>query len=107
MAEDLAVQRGATPPKVGQSPPRVEHIRCHAGSAKTHASRAKWETEMSTETNPWRNDLTPNLVDAIVAFIAGTPDPCAITDALSEALIQGGMSDRDIAAAVEKFLRQN
>ena len=52
----------------------------------------------------WRNELTPMLVEAIAEFIAGTPDPCPVTDALWAALLAGGMTHNQIALAVEKFL---
>jgi len=52
----------------------------------------------------WKNELTPMLVEAIAEFIAGTPDPCAVTDALEAALLAGGMTHQEIAMAVEKFL---
>ena len=52
----------------------------------------------------WNNTLTPMLVDAIAEFIAGTPDPCPVTDALVAALLAGGMDHRQIALEVEKFL---
>lgn len=52
----------------------------------------------------WRNELTPMLVEAIAEFIAGTPDPCPVTDALEAALLAGGMTHNQIAYAVDKFL---
>ena len=52
----------------------------------------------------WRNELTPMLVEAIAEFIAGTPDPCPVTDALEAALLAGGMTHKQIAWAVDKFL---
>lgn len=52
----------------------------------------------------WRNELTNELVKAIAKFIAGTPDPCPVTDALEAALLAGGMTHNDIAWAVELFL---
>ena len=52
----------------------------------------------------WKNELTPMLVEAIAEFIAGTPDPCAVTDALEAALLAGGMDDQQISMAVQKFL---
>jgi hypothetical protein len=55
----------------------------------------------------YRNALTPELVDAIAEFIAGTPDPCAITDALELALREGGMTNRQIDEAVHRFLPQS
>lgn len=54
----------------------------------------------------WRNELTPMLVEAIAEFIAGTPDPCEVTDALEAALLAGGMTHKQIAWAVDKFLPQ-
>ena len=54
----------------------------------------------------WRNELTPMLVEAIAEFIAGTPDPCPVTDALEAALLAGGMTHNQIAWAVDKFLPQ-
>ena len=54
----------------------------------------------------WKNELTPMLVEAIAEFIAGTPDPCPVTDALEAALLAGGMTHQDIAWAVDKFLPQ-
>lgn len=54
----------------------------------------------------WRNELTPMLVEAIAEFIAGTPDPCPVTDALEAALLAGGMTHKQIAWAVDKFLPQ-
>ncbi len=60
------------------------------------------------ETPPQRraslNRLTPHLVEAIAMYIASTEDPDEITDGLEAALHAGGMSDRDIARAVERFL---
>jgi hypothetical protein len=55
----------------------------------------------------WQNELTPMLVDAIAEFIAGTPDPCAVTDLLEAALLKGGMTHNQISWAVEKFLPQD
>ena len=55
----------------------------------------------------WKNELTPMLVEAIAEFIAGTPDPCPVTDALEAALLAGGMTHQDIASAVDKFLHQD
>jgi hypothetical protein len=52
----------------------------------------------------WQNELTPMLVDAIAQFIAGTPDPCAVTDLLEAALLKGGMTPYEISMAVDKFL---
>ena len=52
----------------------------------------------------WKNELTPMLVEAIAEFMAGTPDPCPVTDALWDALLAGGMTHNQIALAVEKFL---
>ena len=52
----------------------------------------------------FKNTLTPELVSAIAQFIASTPDPCDVTDALEEALMVGGMTHRDIAVWVEKYL---
>ena len=54
----------------------------------------------------WRNELTPMLVEAIAEFIAGTSDPCPVTDALEAALLAGGMTHNQIAWAVDKFLPQ-
>lgn len=54
----------------------------------------------------WKNELTPMLVEAIAEFIAGAPDPCAVTDALETALLAGGMTHNQIARAVDKFLPQ-
>lgn len=54
----------------------------------------------------WRNELTPMLVEAIAEFIAGTSDPCPVTDALEAALLAGGMTHKQIAWAVDKFLPQ-
>ena len=51
-----------------------------------------------------KNELTPMLVDAIAEFMAGTPDPCPVTDALWAALTAGGMTHNQIALAVEKVL---
>lgn len=55
----------------------------------------------------WKNELTPMLVEAIAEFIAGTPDPCPVTDALEAALLAGGMTHQQIAMAVDKFLPQD
>jgi hypothetical protein len=52
----------------------------------------------------WKNELTPSLVDAIALYIAGTPDPCEVTDALTAALLAGGMTHTEITLAVERFL---
>ena len=52
----------------------------------------------------WKNELTPMLVDAIAQFIAGTDDPCAVTDLLEAALLKGGMTPNQISMAVDKFL---
>jgi len=58
----------------------------------------------SCEYDEWKNELTPMLVDAIAEFIAGTPDPCEVTNALEAALVAGGMTFTQIASAVERFL---
>ena len=55
----------------------------------------------------WKNELTPMLVEAIAEFIAGTPDPCPVTDALEAALLAGGMTHNQIAQVVDKFLPQD
>jgi hypothetical protein len=61
-------------------------------------------TQADCDPAAWRNELTPELVDAIAKFIAGTPDPCAVTDALEAALLAGGMTHNQISLAVDKFL---